>query len=238
MSTRRNLLFLILLGVVANSGACSPRSSSTSLPNRDESLQTGDIDNSPADKPSDSQYGIAIQTRNRTIKEAVAILVAHAEGKPVDDDSVSRSARVLGELRADNESAVQSLITNLDYEPAESFVGAPHPLECLEAAQALREIGGKKVIHGLIQSLRKNTTAKERLIIAHLLAMEYSAELAALRVRLEIDAERKRRPIDHDFINRLEAVKVLLDQPGALNNPTNWPSTAPDQELEFHDSPI
>jgi hypothetical protein len=174
------------------------------------------------------QSGNLAAERDAAIRSAAKILHEYAEGEPIEEDMVEESIALLKELEAADAEAVKSLIANLEFTPEVSVTGEPDGLEGLPAARALRAIGGRNVVRALLQSLRRIGTKKEELITAHILASCDTAEVAAFRVGLAIEAECSfAAQADRHYIKRLEAVKLYLDQPELMRDPKRWPNTMP-----------
>lgn len=174
------------------------------------------------------QSGGLARERDGAIRSAAKILHKYAEGEAIEEGLIEESIALLKELEAADPLAIKSLIANLEFTPEVSVTGEPDGLEGLPAARALRAIGGRNVVRELLQSLRRIGTKKEELITAHILASCDTPEVAAFRVGLAIEAERAfAAKADRDYIKRLEAVKLYLDQPELMRDPQRWPNTMP-----------
>jgi hypothetical protein len=189
-----------------------------SIPENDGPRVTFSIDSLADIEHTVSRRSLAVQT-------AIEKLEAASKGAKLDDLTIARSADLLARLHADDRRSVKALIANLEFRPTVSDAGEPQPLQTLDAARALRRIGGRAVAEELIRCLRVQRTKKEHLIIANILTVCDDPDVTNFRLRRAIEAEETDKNPDQGYIGQIKAVRYWLDNPALLDKPENWPST-------------
>lgn len=214
------ILFAIIASAQDSKGLKSPSTKATS----NEKQELGGIN---LDFKNPKNLKLLINLRNAAILDLTAALEKNDVNAGEHDDFVEFAAKMLGELRSDDQASLKSLCRNVKLRSMTRSNNGP--LDGFVAAESLVKIGGPNVVEAIFDELRGALDYQTLITFAFVLHSLDTQEVTNTRLTRAIDQETK-HPLfpsgpDREYLSNLKQLEKWVEQRGFFEDLANWPST-------------